>query len=205
MKKLTIIAALVSVVFLSACSDPEEEARQKEAETLKALETATVADYSYINLARKKDEIKAFMRTKNIDESVFPSFQACLSEYVNTKSDKLKATEVMGWCAAEYTSRREKFNAHTDASAFFENYSRHYGYLPLELAIKKVLNDPDSYKHDQSTHRIFFHPKNKEQPYALVKTHFRAKNAFGAMIRCYAEVKVDLKTLEIEVLETRGI
>ena len=62
----------------------------------------------------------------------------------------------------------------------------------LERYIKKIMNDPDSYKHvetrywDMTTHLV-------------VQTTFRGKNAFGAVIvnRIKAKVSLDGQVLEI--------
>ena len=69
------------------------------------------------------------------------------------------------------------------------------GSLPkLERLIKKSMNDPDSYKHvetsywDMNTHLV-------------VKTTFRGKNGFGGVITSYVKAKVDLDGNVLEVIE----
>ena len=47
--------------------------------------------------------------------------------------------------------------------------------------------------------------RNNEAPFAIVKTTFRAKNGFGAMMKASVTVRVDLKTMEMKVIEQQGI
>lgn len=63
----------------------------------------------------------------------------------------------------------------------------------LTLALKKVLNDPKSYEHVQTT---YFDMKD----HLVVKTTYRANNAFGAKVLNQVTAKVDLKGNIIEVV-----
>jgi tetratricopeptide (TPR) repeat protein len=64
----------------------------------------------------------------------------------------------------------------------------------LERAIKKSMNDPDSYEHDETSYW-------DRGDHLVVETHFRGRNAFGGMVRNSVKVKVDLNGNILEVIE----
>lgn len=64
----------------------------------------------------------------------------------------------------------------------------------LEGAIKKILNDPDSYQHDETRYL-----DNKD--HILVTTRYRAKNGFGALVLNSITAKFDIQGNLIEVIE----
>jgi hypothetical protein len=63
----------------------------------------------------------------------------------------------------------------------------------LERFIKKSMNDPDSYKHEET----FYLDKGD---YLLVKTTFRGKNAFGGTVKNWIVAKADLDGNIIEIV-----
>ena len=63
----------------------------------------------------------------------------------------------------------------------------------LTKAIKKSMNDPDSYKHDETKYI-------DQGAILLVTTSFRGKNAFGAVVRETVTAKVDLQGNVLEVI-----
>jgi hypothetical protein len=74
-------------------------------------------------------------------------------------------------------TRMEKWKK--DTSPYGENYS-------VFFYLKENLNDPDSYKHVNT--EIAYQDENS---YCLVKTTYRAKNGFGAMVLNTRIFKVD--------------
>ena len=64
----------------------------------------------------------------------------------------------------------------------------------LERAIKKVMNDPDSYDHVETLYW-------DQGDYLIVKTTFRGKNAFGGKVLNWVKAKCDLDGNVIQVLE----
>jgi len=58
-------------------------------------------------------------------------------------------------------------------------------HIKLEQAIKKSMNDPDSFKHVETSY-------SDMGGYLIVQTTFRGKNAFGALVKNTVQVKTDL-------------
>lgn len=65
----------------------------------------------------------------------------------------------------------------------------------LERLIKKTLNDPDSYDHVETVYWDM-------GSYIVVKTTFRAKNAFGGVVVNWVKAKSDLDGNIIELMES---
>lgn len=64
----------------------------------------------------------------------------------------------------------------------------------LERHIKKVMNDPDSYQHDETRYI-------DRGDYLIIITSFRGKNAFGGVVRNTVKAKVDLQGNVLEIIE----
>lgn len=64
----------------------------------------------------------------------------------------------------------------------------------LERHIKKVMNDPDSYQHDET--RYIDHGD-----YLIIITSFRGKNGFGGVVRNTIKAKVDLGGNVLEIIQ----
>lgn len=60
----------------------------------------------------------------------------------------------------------------------------------LSRYIKKQLNDPESFQHIKTAHKI-------EGGQLKAFTEFRAKNGFGALVKTYGEAVLDLETGEV--------
>lgn len=67
-------------------------------------------------------------------------------------------------------------------------------HIKLEKIIKNILNDPDSFEHVKSEYWTY-------DNHIIVKTTFRAKNAYNATLTEWVNAKFDLKGNLIEVLE----
>jgi len=63
----------------------------------------------------------------------------------------------------------------------------------LEKIVKKAMNDPDSYKHDQTTYI-------DKGDYLIVNTTFRGKNKFGGVVRNRVSAKATLDGDVIEII-----
>lgn len=206
MKKFALYFCLFVLIAGAASMCSDKDADSKKAESAAPAKTLTLADYRTVGLLNeeKVGVIKSFMKKNNLPDSELNSFQTCLVEYANFRDKKEKADDVLGICMNEYKEKPEFFKSHVDLLPFFHEFSPWDGsYRPLERMIKHALNDRDSYKHD--TTRFTLDIVDRNAPFAVVRTDFRAKNAFGAMIKASATVKVNIKTLDMEVLETKGI
>lgn len=67
------------------------------------------------------------------------------------------------------------------------------GHYRLERLIKQNLNDPDSYQHDQTRYTI-------GDESLTVYTSYRARNAFGGMVREEVVARVDMQGNVIEIV-----
>lgn len=68
-------------------------------------------------------------------------------------------------------------------------------HMKLELIVKKSMNDPKSYEHDETK---FFDMKD----HLVVITSFRGRNGFGGMVRNFVKAKTDINTCEVvEIIE----
>jgi len=64
----------------------------------------------------------------------------------------------------------------------------------LERVIKKAMNDPDSYEHDETTYW-------DRGDHLVVKTTYRGKNAFGGVVRNFVKAKVSLNGQVLQILD----
>jgi len=64
----------------------------------------------------------------------------------------------------------------------------------LERVIKKAMNDPDSYEHDETVYW-------DRGDHLVVKTTYRGKNAFGGVVRNFVKAKVSLNGQILQILD----
>jgi len=67
-------------------------------------------------------------------------------------------------------------------------------HLGLTKVIKKLMNDPDSYKHVETVYWDM-------GDHLVVRTTFRGKNAFGGVVTNWIKAKVDLDGKVLEILD----
>jgi hypothetical protein len=68
-------------------------------------------------------------------------------------------------------------------------------HIGLTPKIKKAMNDPDSYQHDETKYW-------DANDHLVVITSFRGKNAFGGIVRQWVKAKTDISTCNvIEIIE----
>lgn len=65
----------------------------------------------------------------------------------------------------------------------------------LERLINDNLNDPDSYEHDRTTF-------SDQESHIIIRMDYRAKNAFGALVKGHVKAKVDIEGNIIEIIES---
>ena len=64
----------------------------------------------------------------------------------------------------------------------------------LENIIKKAMNDPDSYEHDETVYWDM-------DDYIVVKTTYRGRNAFGGIVRNFVKAKISLDGQVLQILD----
>lgn len=197
MKKLTLALMAFIVLGVTACSNPEDEAKER-------LETTTLSNFRSVPLVAADDAmIRFFMGKAKIPESAFVGMRSCFSEYANAKAKSITTSTALGWCQNEFERGDENFSKHVDLTPFLNLFSQWDGaFTPIEDSVKKSLHDPESYKHSET--RYVLHLSAKE-PYASVTLAFHAKNGFGAMRKGSVNCDVDLKTLDIKLTGTDGL
>ncbi|MGH1462737.1 MAG: hypothetical protein ACRBB6_11930 [Neptuniibacter sp.] len=64
----------------------------------------------------------------------------------------------------------------------------------LERIIKKAMNDPDSYEHDETVYW-------DRGDHLIVRTTYRGKNAFGGVVRNFVKAKVSLDGVVLQIID----
>ncbi|AIX49316.1 hypothetical protein PSNIH1_03200 [Pantoea sp. PSNIH1] len=170
-----------------------------------AEKKAQVKEFKYadVNLGDYKNEPKQtrhdivdnFNAFKQVAPESTENMYACLSQYSFTSAPELKLNEVLGWCYSAYERSPSSLSENINFDSFQENFSPWDGsYRPLEKMIQESMNDDSSYDHVSTTYRLVL---NKDQ-HAIVRTVFRGKNAFGAIMKNSVTARVNIKTGEIE-------
>jgi len=63
-------------------------------------------------------------------------------------------------------------------------------HINTEALIKKAMNDPDSYKHDETRY-------NDMKDHLIIITSYRGKNKFGGVVKNWIKVKTDANSCEV--------
>lgn len=91
--------------------------------------------------------------------------------------------------------KQEKLAAEARTKQIKEQFSAWDGsHRNLERVIKKAMNDPDSYEHDETVYW-------DRGDHLVVKTTYRGKNAFGGVVRNFLKAKVSLGGQILQILD----
>ncbi len=154
----------------------------------------SLSDYRREAQATRHEIIGDYVKFKKIDTKSSDSFYACMSENSLLKDGSLPLSTVLGWCEGEYETNPAALSKRINLDAFQANFSGWNGsYRPLEKLIKKSMNDDDSYKHVETVSSIVL----GKDPHGIVKTTFKGKNAYGAVVKEQVAARVDLNTGDI--------
>lgn len=104
-------------------------------------------------------------------------------EKVSFYEGKIKVEEEKKLIAQKRKEKIEKQFSPWDGS--------HYN---LERMIKKAMNDPDSYEHDETVYW-------DKGSYLIVKTVYRGKNAFGGVVKNFVRAKVNLDGDILQIID----
>jgi len=139
--------------------------------------------------------INEFNKLKEVAATSSDAMYACLSEYSFTKSGDLKVGEVLSWCYNQYEQSPAELSKKINFDVFQDNFSRWDGsYRPLEKLIKENMNDDSSYHHVSTVYSLVLY----KDPHAIVKTTFRGKNGFGAIMKSSVTARVNIQTGAVE-------
>ncbi len=148
---------------------------------------------------KDKDERHAivtnFIDSKSINKNELNNMYACLSEYSMTKSGDLPLGTVLDWCYKEFERAPSELSKKINFDNFQSNISAwDASYRPLEKRIKDSMNDESSYEHVSTAYSFILN----DDPHAVVKTSFRGKNGYGAVVKNTVTARVNIKTGEVE-------
>ena len=208
-KRLTLVYLGGAILFsiVGSIIDPVKDAQtgvvsstkpinDNKAETAKfEHEQLSLGDYRIEPTKTRHDIVDEFIAYKKMPTASSESMYACLSQYSFTKSAEMKLGDVLCWCFADYERSPSSLRDRINFDIFQGNFSVWDGsYRPLETLIKQSMNDEDSYSHVSTTYSLIL---NKD-PHAVVKTIFRGKNGYGAVMKNSVVARVNIKTGEVE-------
>ncbi|WP_426578411.1 hypothetical protein ACP179_12210 [Xenorhabdus stockiae] len=198
-----IIMICVAIYYFFS-GDDEKKSATKET-TVKTVSTPAPKPFKYADMTLKeyrneykgdrKEIVEKYIAFKNIVGQETDGFYSCLSQMSYTKSDELKLGEVLGWCYRDYAQNPASLSKYINFDEYRSKFDIWNGsYRPLEKIIKESMHDESSYKHIETLSRRVL---SGDHPYAVVKTIYSGTNLYGARVKQYAAVKVDIKTGEI--------
>lgn len=173
--------------------------------TVEKTESAKKNQFQYNDLKlseyRMKDKdgrhaiVTNFINSKSMGNNELNNMYACLSEYSMTKSGELPLGTVLDWCYKEFERAPSELTKKVNFDNFQSNISAwDASYRPLEQMIKSRMNDESSYEHVSTAYSFILN----DDPYAIVKTSFRGKNGYGAVVKNTVTARVNIQTGEVE-------
>ncbi len=127
----------------------------------------------------------------NLRYWVFYLKKANISMVVRTSTDTVEFADFERESALEYFQKKQQDHKELVEKQFSSLDGSH---PRLTRLIKKAMNDPDSYEHDETVYWDM-------EDYLVVRTSFRGRNAFGGMVRNYVKAKVDFEGNVLEIIE----
>lgn len=154
-----------------------------------------LSQYRIKNQDERHEVVRGFIISKSLSEDKLNDMYACLSEYSMTKSGELLLGTVLDWCYKEFERAPSELSKKVNFDNFQSNISAwDASYRPLEKLIKDSMNDELSYVHVSTAYSFILN----DNPYAVVKTSFRGKNGYGAVVKNTVTARVNIKTGEVE-------
>lgn len=143
-----------------------------------------------------------FAAKNNIDPQYYDSFYYCLGDFTRTKNPDLKVDTVLDWCLTNFNVDHEEFKSKQAKYSYFdlkEQFSDWDGSHTNSIeAIKKRMNDPDSFGHLETKYKLI---NNNDSTELIVITKFKGTNAYGAYMSHYATTTVNPKTGKVLNIE----
>jgi hypothetical protein len=174
-------ATLVALKRVATEKQQEKLSNERRAEILTELPRVPASEY-----ARNKQLYEELLQL--CPEN--PTYRAKYDDY----SAKLAAKEERQRLAGERAAREEWERAARKERIESQFSAWDGAHRNLTMVIKASMNDPDSYKHDETTYWDM-------GDYLVVRTAFRGKNVFGGVVRNWVKAKVDLDGNVIAILE----
>lgn len=154
-------------------------------EQLKRLNTKAAEIIAAEHKAERTDSI--LTQLKSVPASEYEQNKNLYNQLVAMHPDNAQYKEKL----AHYNNKiAEEQRAIAAAAAKKEQIKKQFSawdgsHYNLERLIKKAMNDPDSYQHDETVYWDM-------GDYLVVKTTYRGKNAFGGVVKNFVKAKVSL-------------
>lgn len=184
------ILAAMTLLFVIACEDD----KPLTYEYYKDKPVSEIPDYGI----EKRNELYADAfkhRAADFKGADINHFNSCLSDMRFNKAATTKFDTIIDWCAINYKNRPKAFANTIDYDVLKQQFSSWDGsHHKLESLIKAAMNDPDSFEHDKTTYRL---EVTDEETKVFVKTVYRGKNAYGAVVKGFVYAQVDPVTGDV--------
>ncbi len=179
---LSANAALVAKEYQSVISQTNKYIVSGDDE-LKSINSLAKIEIEKIKKSEKTKQLLAEL--KKVPSSEYEKNQKLYQQLVNlhpsnqTYKDKVQS----------YSKKIEKEKQIEEQFSAWDGSHRN-----LERVIKKAMNDPNSYEHDETVYW-------DRGDHLVVKTTYRGKNAFGGVVRNYVKAKVSLDGQILQILD----
>lgn len=198
---LSLAIGIIEPAKTKPAQTVNQPAPEKEKEKFK-YENMSLAEYMEESKGDRKEIAEEFVEANNLPDTANAAFHRCLSDMSRNKSKELTVGKVIEWCLHDYKNEPASMAKYIDYDVFDEQFGVWNGtHYKLERYIKSKMNDPDSYEHDKTMHRIVV---TDNERYAVISTTFRGKNGYGGMVRNTVVAKTNVDTGDIiEIVEQR--
>lgn len=166
-------------------------------------ENMLLSEYMNESKSTRYKIAEVYVKVNKFPDTAVKLFHTCLSDMSRNKSQTHTVGKMMEWCLTDYTNDPDSMlvqylNYDAYENQFSKWDSSHYKSVAL---IKSLMNDPSSYKHVNTNHRLVM---TGPERYTLVSTTFRARNGFGGIVTHTIVTKANIYTGDIiEVVEQR--
>ncbi len=188
-KAVSIFALIAAyAVFLSQSENNKaQEVAAQEAEAKEKTEkTARLEQENIAYFTANKEKI-VLTANSALATKEYQSVISQTSKYLMSGDEELKNINSIAKIEIEKIRAREK--------QIEEQFSAWDGsHRNLERVIKKAMNDPDSYEHDETKYW-------DRGDHLIVETTYRGKNAFGGVVKNYVKAKISLDGQVLQILD----
>lgn len=195
------IVLFILILILIPGSDEKQKENTKEESVpqedgyYKKYESKTLGEIKEFKKGTLEKIAVSYAKNNEIDD--YMKMYDCLAYYAYSKSEQLTVGEIAGWCKRDFENKREI--TYINKELLFEDFSKWDGsYIPLENAIKKSMNDEESYKHIST---LYSFEQKDGKDYMVLTTTFSGKNVYGGVVKQVVKAKVDVKTKKMEYVE----
>lgn len=144
--------------------------------------------------SEKTESLLAKLKTVPVSE--FEQNKSLYQQLSNMHPDNEKYKEKLTHYSAKIEEEKQaRIAAEARKKRIEQQFSAWDGsHNNLERLIKKAMNDPDSYEHDETVYWDM-------GDHLVVKTTYRGKNAFGGVVRNFVKAKISLDGEILQILD----